>query len=99
MLVGDWMTKDIITVQPETSMMKASKIMRENRFHRLPVVDGDGLLVGIVTDRDVKEAAPSKAMSWPKPATPAVTKAKADCEIQESLARACPPVVSYIVQE
>jgi acetoin utilization protein AcuB len=61
MLIGDWMTKDVITVQPETSMMKASKIMRENKIHRLPVVDDKGLLVGVVTDRDLKEASPSKA--------------------------------------
>lgn len=63
MLIRDWMTKDVITVQPETSMMKASKLMRENKIRRLPVVDEAGKLVGIVTDRDLKEASPSKATS------------------------------------
>jgi len=63
MLIRDWMTKNVITVQPETSMMKASKLMRENKIRRLPVVDESARLVGIVTDRDLKEASPSKATS------------------------------------
>lgn len=61
MLIRDWMTRDVITVTPETSMMKASKLMKENGIRRLPVVDADGKVVGIVSDRDIKEASPSKA--------------------------------------
>ena len=61
MLVKDWMTADPITVGPETSVMKASQMMKENNVRRLPVLDGDGKLVGIVSDRDLKEASPSKA--------------------------------------
>ncbi|MFZ5428524.1 MAG: CBS and ACT domain-containing protein [Thermodesulfobacteriota bacterium] len=63
MLIRDWMTKDVITVGPETSMMKASKLMREHKISRLPVVDDSGRLLGIVSDRDLKEASPSKATS------------------------------------
>jgi len=63
MLIRDWMTKDVITVGPETSMMKASKLMRERKISRLPVVDESGRLLGIVSDRDLKEASPSKATS------------------------------------
>jgi acetoin utilization protein AcuB len=40
--------------------MKASQIMKENTIRRLPVMR-KGKLVGIVTDRDIKEASPSKA--------------------------------------
>jgi acetoin utilization protein AcuB len=61
MLVKDWMTTDPITVTPDTSVMKASQIMKENNVRRLPVVKEDGSVVGIVTDRDLKEASPSKA--------------------------------------
>ncbi|MDR3045426.1 MAG: CBS domain-containing protein [Desulfovibrio sp.] len=61
MLIREWMTQDVITVTPDTSMMKASKILKENRIRRLPVVDAEGRLVGIVSDRDIKEASPSKA--------------------------------------
>ena len=61
MLIENWMTKDVVTTTPETSMMKASKIMKEKGISRLPVVDEKGVLVGIVSDRDVKDASPSKA--------------------------------------
>ena len=61
MLIRDWMSKTPITAKPATSIMKAAKLMKENGFKRLPVVDDDGRLVGIVSDRDIKEASPSKA--------------------------------------
>ena len=60
MLIKDWMTKDPVTVTEDTSMIKAIHIMKEHRFRRIPVVTS-GQLVGMVTDRDLKEAAPSKA--------------------------------------
>ncbi len=60
MLVKEWMTTDVITIDEETSVMKATQIMKENGIRRLPVMR-DGGLVGIVTDRDLKEASPSKA--------------------------------------
>jgi acetoin utilization protein AcuB len=60
MLIKDWMTRDPITITEETSMIKAIHIMKERRFRRLPVVSA-GKLVGMITDRDLKEASPSKA--------------------------------------
>jgi len=61
MLVKGWMTTDIITVEDDISMMKASMIMKEKKIRCLPVVNKEGQLVGIVSDRDLKDAAPSKA--------------------------------------
>lgn len=61
MLIREWMTRTVITVTPDTSMMKASKLMKENGIRRLPVIDGAGKIVGIISDRDLKEASPSKA--------------------------------------
>lgn len=61
MLVSEWMSKEPITVTPETSLMQATKMMKENKIRRLPVVDENGKLVGIVTDRDIKAASPSQA--------------------------------------
>ncbi len=61
MLIKYWMTADPVTVTPDTSVMKASQLMKENNVRRLPVVDEKGALVGIVSDRDLKEASPSKA--------------------------------------
>ena len=60
MLIKDWMAKDPVTMSEDTSMIKAIHIMRERRFRRIPVV-AEGKLVGMVTDRDLKEASPSKA--------------------------------------
>jgi len=61
MLIKEWMSREVTTVSKDTSMLKASKILKENDFRRLPVVDEKGRLVGIVTDRDIKDASPSKA--------------------------------------
>jgi acetoin utilization protein AcuB len=61
MLINEWMTREVITVDPETSMMKASKLLKDKNIRRLPVVGQDRRIVGIVTDRDIKEASPSKA--------------------------------------
>ena len=61
MLVGNWMSKEPVSVTADMSMMKAGKLMIERKVRRLPVVDDKGKVVGIVTDRDLKEASPSKA--------------------------------------
>lgn len=61
MLVKGWMTTDPVTISPDTSVMKASQLMKEHNVRRLPVVNEAGALVGIVSDRDLKEASPSKA--------------------------------------
>ena len=55
MLVKDKMTPRPITVTPETLVSDALKRMRDGRFRRLPVLQGDKL-VGIVTDRELREA-------------------------------------------
>ena len=62
MSVKEWMAPDPITVDENTSIMKVSQLMKEHGIRRIPVLK-DGKLVGIVTDRDIKEAAPSKATS------------------------------------
>jgi len=56
------MTKNPITIDSETLVLDAQKIMEENNIRRLPVVD-KGKLVGIITMRDLLMAAPSPATS------------------------------------
>lgn len=63
MLVGDWMLKDVTTVTEDVSMAKAGRIMRQRNVRRLPVVDANSRLIGIVTERDIKAASPSEASS------------------------------------
>ncbi len=60
MLVREWMTPDPQTVNASTPVMEAMQRLREGGFRRLPVAQ-NGKLIGIVTDRDLKEATPSKA--------------------------------------
>jgi acetoin utilization protein AcuB len=60
MKIKYWMTKDPITVTPDTLAVEAQKIMKDNRIRRLPIVE-KGKLVGIVTLRNLIEAAPSPA--------------------------------------
>lgn len=52
-LVQDWMTRNPITVTPDTSAVEAYERMRQRNIHRLPVVEG-GRLVGIVTRSDIE---------------------------------------------
>jgi len=60
MPVQDWMSKDLITIDEGASIIKASNLMKQNRVRHLPVLR-KGRLLGIVSDRDLKEATPSKA--------------------------------------
>jgi acetoin utilization protein AcuB len=60
LLVKDWMSTNVITISPETTLPEAAALMRENKIRRLPVVK-NGVLVGIVSRTDVVEARPSDA--------------------------------------
>ncbi len=62
MLVQDWMSSKVISVNHDASIMKASKLMKDNGIQHLPVLRGEHL-IGIISDRDLKEAQPSKASS------------------------------------
>ncbi len=60
MLVANWMSKNIITVNENDSMQDAMKLLKEHDIRMLPVMK-KGKLVGIVTDRDLKRASASDA--------------------------------------
>lgn len=60
MLVKNWMSKKVITVDFNESMHEAMKLLKENDIRMLPVMK-KGKLVGIVTDRDLKRASASDA--------------------------------------
>jgi acetoin utilization protein AcuB len=61
MLIREYMTPDPITVQPTTTVPVALRLMRDKNVRRLPVVDAQGSLVGIVSDKDLLYASPSPA--------------------------------------
>jgi acetoin utilization protein AcuB len=50
-----------VTISPDASFFEARNLIHEKGVRHLPVVDKNGKLVGIVTDRDIREAAPSDA--------------------------------------
>jgi len=60
MLVKNWMSKEVITVDADDTMQNAIYILQEQNIKMLPVMD-DAILVGIITDRDLKKASPSDA--------------------------------------
>ncbi len=62
MLVKNWMTEKVITVEPETSMQLAIKLMRQHHIRILPVIRNKKI-VGVVSDQDIKRASASDATS------------------------------------
>jgi acetoin utilization protein AcuB len=58
MLVSDWMHHPVHTVRPRDTIEHARQLMLQHRINQLPVVL-KGELVGIVTDRDLRDAYPS----------------------------------------
>lgn len=62
MLVKNWMSTNVITVDADASMQEAFKLLKEHNIRMLPVIK-KGQLVGVVTDRDLKRASASDATS------------------------------------
>ena len=53
MLVRDWMTRNPVTIGPDTPVQEAYRIFREYEIRHLPVVDNRGRLIGLVSDHDI----------------------------------------------
>lgn len=62
MYVGWHMKRNLVTITPDTSVLKARELIEQKNITHLPVTDGKARLLGIVTDRDLKEA-------WASPAS------------------------------
>jgi len=63
MLVKERMSKHPILIGPDVSISEALNLMKKEKVRRLPVVDPQGHLVGIVSDKDLLHASPSPATS------------------------------------
>ncbi len=59
MFVSKSMTQKVITVHPEDSVVEARDLLKKHRIRHLPVVEKDSVLVGIITDRDIRSALPA----------------------------------------
>jgi acetoin utilization protein AcuB len=59
--VADWMTESVLAVETFDSIAIARQLMAKHRINQLPVLDNDHL-IGIVTDRDIRDAYPTSMM-------------------------------------
>ena len=66
MLVKNWMKRNPITVEPEMGVKSAFTLLKKHGIRQLPVVK-DGIVVGIVTDRDFRKPEPrGSSFPWDK---------------------------------
>lgn len=62
------MTRKVVTIDKDTSVFEAQKRMAEHRIRHLPVVGENALLIGMVTDRDIRSALPYTLFKQPESA-------------------------------
>jgi acetoin utilization protein AcuB len=82
MRIEQWMTANLLTVEPHASVAHARALLKEHRINQLPVTLR-GKLVGIVTDRDLRDAmstmyAAAEASGNPSPPKPSVEDIKVE---------------------
>jgi CBS domain-containing protein len=59
-VVGDFMTEDVVTVSPSDAIPEVAHQMAEAGIHRVIVVDRDGCAVGVVTSLDILRVYPAR---------------------------------------
>ncbi|ESU30927.1 hypothetical protein G3A_19520 [Bacillus sp. 17376] len=59
MIVEEIMKKDVTTLFPENTIADAIKLMADKKIRHIPIVNKDKIVIGLVSDRDIKDAAPS----------------------------------------
>ena len=64
MFVSDWMTKKVYTVTQNDSVSDAIKLLKEKKVKHIPVVKDGNKIVGILSDRDIKDYTPSKVSTF-----------------------------------
>jgi CBS domain-containing membrane protein len=62
--VRDLMTKDVVTLERNDKLLMADDVMRLGRIRHVPIVDGDGALAGIVSQRDLFHSGLMKALGY-----------------------------------
>lgn len=63
MIIERRMTRNPVTATPDMSIAEASALMKKEKVHRLPVLDKNSNLVGVVSEKDILYASPSPATS------------------------------------
>src|SRR5450759_1843774 len=95
MLVREYMTRDLVTIEPEARLSDALNMLRARNVHRLPVVE-DNLLIGIVSEKDLLYARPSgdRPIGWVEASVQAAVLPV--CQVmRQDVVTVCPDSVSY----
>ena len=59
MRVRDYMTKNVVTVEPDVRLTEVVSIMESNDFHRVPVVDVNNVYQGLITEAIIANNSPA----------------------------------------
>jgi acetoin utilization protein AcuB len=62
MIVEEMMKTNVVTLQPTHTIKDAITLFREKKIRHLPITDSSGQVLGVVTDRDLKDATPSSLL-------------------------------------
>ncbi len=61
MLILDWMQSKVISVPPTATLLQCRKLFKEHKINRLPVVDANNVVVGIISSTDIRSFAPKRS--------------------------------------
>jgi acetoin utilization protein AcuB len=70
------MTRKVITVDQEAGILDAQELMTVNKIRHLPITDSNQLLIGVVTDRDIRSALPHEFYKDPQSAKEKISTLK-----------------------
>ncbi len=68
MFVSRSMTQKVVTIHKDADIIEAKELMEQHQIRHLPVIEPDGLLIGMITDRDLRSALPATFFKTEKPA-------------------------------
>ncbi|BDI29254.1 CBS domain-containing protein [Capsulimonas corticalis] len=87
--VGDLMTPHAVSLAPDATIQSAAKLMRDDIFGAVPIVDSNNALVGIVTDRDIVVKAIAEGRGLDTPVSDIMTRnpqtAPRDATIEQAM--------------
>ncbi|EAZ85939.1 acetoin utilization protein [Bacillus sp. B14905] len=65
MIVEEIMNEEPYTLAPTNTVLEALKLMRDKKVRHLPVIDEERHVLGVITERDIKEVLPSSLQDEP----------------------------------
>ncbi len=68
MFVSRSMTQKVVTISKDADIIEAKELMEQHQIRHLPVIEPDGLLIGMITDRDLRSALPATFFKTENPA-------------------------------